>query len=104
MNTEPTAIGLAVFLAMIIMKLLDILIDRLNKKNNKAYFIEEMAKQIKDLHAWHNVEGANGRKLWYSNVSIDGKLDKIHTTMEALREDFKEFKKDIKDLLLELRR
>jgi hypothetical protein len=56
--------------------------------NGKANVdLAKLAKQVDDLHAWHNCKDDDGVFLWYTRRSMYEVLDKLVAILQEIRQE-----------------
>ena len=67
-NPTPIEIGLAVFIAFLVIDKIMFWINRAQDRKNGVFTTDDMMKmcqQVSEMHHWHAVEDEDGVKVWY---------------------------------------
>lgn len=75
-----------------------ILADLWQRQASVTARLDEMAEQVRDLHRWHDVRGADGVPAWYVRDELVAALRVATDAYEATREDSKKTQDMIRGL------
>ena len=112
MENQLLQLGVGGLFALFILReVFSFLKEKTRCQGNKT--IDNMAKQINDLHEWHNVIDVDGVKVWYVRRSLEGAIEKLTNTLDTqtlllrelvtslqeTRRDIEETRRDVDDLI-----
>jgi hypothetical protein len=83
------------FALLIIREVFGFLKERVRCNSNVT--IEQMAKEVHEMHEWHAVTDEDGVKVWYIRRSLEHTLDKLSHTLDAQTQLLKEMVLILKD-------
>lgn len=68
---------------IIVVVVLALALDKiLGALRSRGVDLPRLARQIEELHAWHNVNDADGVKVWYVRESLRDTIGKLSDTLE----------------------
>lgn len=83
------------FALLVIREVFGFLKERVRCNSNVT--IEQMAKEVHEMHEWHAVTDEDGVKVWYIRRSLENTLDKLSHTLDAQTQLLKEMVLILKD-------
>ena len=83
------------FALLVLREVFGFLKERVRNTNNTA--LEQMAKEVHEMHEWHAVTDEDGVKVWYIRRSLENTLDKLSHTLDAQTQLLKEMVLILKD-------
>lgn len=76
----PIDAGILTAIVAVTMGLIEVVKTLVAK--NKRSDLATVAKQIQDLHEWHNKTDDDGVKVWYVRRSLEKAIDKLGDNLE----------------------
>lgn len=83
------------FALLVLREVFGFLKERVRYTHNAA--LEQMAKEVHEMHEWHAVTDEDGVKVWYIRRSLENTLDKLSHTLDAQTQLLKEMVLILKD-------
>jgi hypothetical protein len=83
------------FALLVLREVFGFLKERVRYTHNTA--LEQMAKEVHEMHEWHAVTDEDGVKVWYIRRSLENTLDKLSHTLDAQTQLLKEMVLILKD-------
>ncbi len=83
------------FALLVLREVFGFLKDRVRCTHNAA--LEQMAKELHEMHEWHAVTDEDVVKVWYIRRSLENTLDKLSHTLDAQTQLLKEMVLILKD-------
>ncbi|MBY0354403.1 MAG: hypothetical protein K2Q12_01585 [Rickettsiales bacterium] len=83
------------FALLVLREVFGFLKERVRYTHNAA--LEQMAKEVHEMHEWHAVTDEDGVKVWYIRRSLENTLDKLSLTLDAQTQLLKEMVLILKD-------
>jgi hypothetical protein len=83
------------FALLVLREVFGFLKEKVRAQSNLV--IDNMAKQIQELHEWHAVTDEDGVKIWYLRRSLEGAIEKLTNNLDIQTQLLREMVLILKD-------
>ena len=96
MNDQFLQVGAGGLFALLVLReVFGFLKEKVRAQSNLV--IDNMAKQIQELHEWHAVTDEDGVKIWYLRRSLENAIEKLTSNLDIQTQLLREMVLILKD-------
>lgn len=93
METGLMQLGVGGIFAVLVLRQV---FDFLSRKKN-GWGASKIARQIDDLHRWHDVRDSEGVPIWYVRKSLDSSIERLADNIEKQTETLRLLASEVKE-------
>jgi len=95
MTTTLEQLSIGGILAILVLREVFGFLTRDSTSANRAC-LKQMAKQLHDLHQWHDVTDSEGVKIWYVRRSLEQSVEKLAGAIDTLAGVMRDLGEDVR--------